>query len=105
MMEYDIILDKMQLGTNTSDCGDITIENWDKKSFCLNDYVKFHILLKRQSTEEEKDTSVDVTAYYSITARSLNGTQTKDNSICFRNVQVTYSRLADVQFKGEEVLS
>ena len=104
-MEYDIILDKMQLGTNTSDCGDITIENWDKKSFCLNDYVRFRILLKRQSTEEEGNAFENVTAYYSITARSLNGTQTKDNSICFRNVQVTYSRLADVQFKGEEVLS
>ena len=105
MQIYDIILDEMQLGVNTYNCGDITVENWNKKSFCLNDYVRFRILLKRQSTEEEENTFEDVTACYSIKAKVLNGIQTQENSICFRNVQVTYSSVADVQFKGEEVLS
>lgn len=104
MKIYDIILDEMQLGTNTSNCGDITVGNWDKKSFCLSDCVRFRILLKKQSTEEKEDTFEDVTVCYSIKAKSLNGIQTKDNSICFRNVQVTYSRVAEIQFKGEEVL-
>lgn len=104
MKIYDIMLDEMQLGENTYNCGDIIIENWDKKSFCLNDYVRFRILLKRQSMEEEENMVEDVAACYSIKARD-SGTQTTDNSICFKDVQVTYSRLANVQFKGEKVLS
>lgn len=45
MKIYHIMLDEMQLGTNIYNCGDIMIENWDKKSLCLNDYVRFRILL------------------------------------------------------------
>lgn len=104
MKIYDIILDEMPLGTNTANCGDITIENWDKKSFTLNSYIRFRILLRIQSTEGGVDTFEDITAYYSIEARNLNGTQTQNNSICFRNVQVTYSRLTSVQFIREEIL-
>lgn len=104
MKIYDITLNEMQFGTHTSNCGDITIENWDKKSFCLDDYIRFCIFLRRQSSENGEDTFEDVTACYSIKARD-SGTRTSDNSICFKDVQVTYSRLANVQFKGEEVLS
>ncbi len=104
MKIYDIMLDEMQLGKNTYNCGDIIIENWDRKSFCLNDYVRFRILLKRQLTEEEGNAFEDVTACYSIKVRD-SGTQIKDNSLCFKNIQVTYSRLANVQSKGEKALS
>lgn len=105
MKIYDIILDEMLLGTCTYNCGDITIENWDRKSFRLEEYVSFRILLRKQSPENGEDSFGDVTAYYSIEAKNLNGMQTKDSTICFRNVQVTYSRVADVQFKGEKALS
>lgn len=106
MMEtYDITLDKMQSGTNIHNCGDIIVENWNKKSFRLDEYVRFHILLRRQSPENGEDTFENVTACYCIKAKVLNGIQTKDSSIYFRNVQVTYSRLAKVQFNGEKVLS
>ena len=97
----------MQLATNTSNCGDITIENWDRKSFRLEEYVRFRILLRKQSSENREDTFEDVTACYSIKVKVLNGAQrtNKDNFICFRNVQVMYSRLAKIEFKDEKALS
>lgn len=91
MKIYDIKIDEMQIGANIYNCGDITIENLDEKSFCLKDYVRFCIMLKKQSTEEEEKAYEDVTTCYSIRAKVLNGIQTKDNSICFKNVQVTFS--------------
>lgn len=105
MKIYDIIIDEMQLATNTSNCGDITIENWDRKSFRLEEYVRFRILLRKQSLENREDTFEDVTACYSIKVKVLNGAQIKDNSICFRNVQVMYSRLVKIEFKDEKALS
>ena len=105
MKTYDILLAEKHLGTHSYNCGDITVENWDKKSFKLDDYVKFRILLKKQSTEKGKDELEDLTSCYNIKAKVLGGKPTTTTSIRFENVQVTYSRLADIRFKSEEVHS
>lgn len=92
---YEIEIAEFVLGRNVHNAGNITV-NWDRRSFRLNDYVEFHIVLV-VTTDDGEETRRDVTNEYILSVPDIQGHPNSDDTqITFNGVNVTYTKKTQI---------